>query len=306
MTYHAHGKLLLTAEYFVLDGATALALPTRFGQELSVTANPAARHVEWRSVDEEGESWFEGTFEAGTNRPLENSDGATARRLEQLLQRCRHYNFDFFSDAETGYSVETRLDFPRDWGLGTSSTLVHLLGQWAGIDPFPLQFDVFGGSGYDVACAGASGPLLYQLRGERQPNFVPLAWEPEFAPMLYFVHLGRKQNSRRGIERYRELGEPSAADLQTINELTTWFLRARTLGEFQEAMYEHEKLISRTLGMDPVQWDRFSDYPGQVKSLGAWGGDFVLVADERPAERVRQYFRERGYEVVLRYAELFG
>ena len=35
-TYYSNGKLLLTGEYVVLDGAEALAVPTRFGQNLTV------------------------------------------------------------------------------------------------------------------------------------------------------------------------------------------------------------------------------------------------------------------------------
>ena len=35
-TFNAHGKLLLTGEYFVLDGALALALPCKLGQSMSI------------------------------------------------------------------------------------------------------------------------------------------------------------------------------------------------------------------------------------------------------------------------------
>ena len=35
-TFYSNGKLLLTGEYVVLDGAKALAVPTRFGQNLIV------------------------------------------------------------------------------------------------------------------------------------------------------------------------------------------------------------------------------------------------------------------------------
>ena len=34
--FYSHGKLLITGEYLVLDGAKALAVPTVFGQDLSV------------------------------------------------------------------------------------------------------------------------------------------------------------------------------------------------------------------------------------------------------------------------------
>ena len=34
--YYSNGKLLITGEYVVLDGAKALALPTKFGQYLII------------------------------------------------------------------------------------------------------------------------------------------------------------------------------------------------------------------------------------------------------------------------------
>ena len=35
-TFYSNGKLLLTGEYLVIDGAKALAIPTQKGQSLSV------------------------------------------------------------------------------------------------------------------------------------------------------------------------------------------------------------------------------------------------------------------------------
>ena len=37
LTYYSNGKLLITGEYVVLDGATALAIPTKYGQSLCVS-----------------------------------------------------------------------------------------------------------------------------------------------------------------------------------------------------------------------------------------------------------------------------
>ena len=34
--FYSHGKLLLTGEYLVLDGALALAVPCKLGQSLTV------------------------------------------------------------------------------------------------------------------------------------------------------------------------------------------------------------------------------------------------------------------------------
>ena len=37
--FFSKGKLLLTSEYFVLDGALSLAIPTKLGQDLLVEKN---------------------------------------------------------------------------------------------------------------------------------------------------------------------------------------------------------------------------------------------------------------------------
>jgi hypothetical protein len=38
-----------------------------------------------------------------------------------------------------------------------------------------------------------------------------------------------------------------------------------------------------------------------IKSLGAWGGDFVMcISKENPTE----YFREKGFEVVVPYSDM--
>jgi hypothetical protein len=48
-TFYSNGKLLLTGEYVVLDGAEALALPTRFGQNLKVKQG-VTQELKWLSL----------------------------------------------------------------------------------------------------------------------------------------------------------------------------------------------------------------------------------------------------------------
>ena len=56
--YYSNGKLLITGEYLVLDGAKAFALPTKFGQNLIVEkGNNEA--INWKSYDADGSIWFE-------------------------------------------------------------------------------------------------------------------------------------------------------------------------------------------------------------------------------------------------------
>ena len=48
--FYSHGKLLISAEYAVLDGAKALALPTKLGQRLQVTKTNT-EYILWKSFD---------------------------------------------------------------------------------------------------------------------------------------------------------------------------------------------------------------------------------------------------------------
>ena len=76
-----------------------------------------------------------------------------------------------------------------------------------------------------------------------------------------------------------------------------------SLTKFEELITKHESIISKSLGMPTIKEDRFSDYDGCVKSLGAWGGDFALVTASKEKD-MRDYFAEKGYETVVSYADM--
>ena len=159
----AHGKLLLTGEYAVLDGARALAVPTRQGQMLRVMPQAGMNILHWESIDHLGKTWFSADFSRYDFEILQYSDKPVALRLSQVLKACRHLNPEFCTSAP-GFSAQLSSSFPLDWGLGSSSTLLAALAAWAKVDPFVLSAATFGGSGYDIACAFASGPIAYQLQ----------------------------------------------------------------------------------------------------------------------------------------------
>jgi len=60
-TFYSNGKLILTAEYLVLDGAKALAIPTKYGQYLEVE-DISEKVLLWKSLDEHDMVWFEAIF----------------------------------------------------------------------------------------------------------------------------------------------------------------------------------------------------------------------------------------------------
>ncbi|MFN0013911.1 MAG: GYDIA family GHMP kinase [Saprospiraceae bacterium] len=299
-TIRAQGKLLLTGEYAVLDGALALALPVRYGQTLEVFSGGESGVLTWTSRDETGNTWFEAAFTLPGLDALRSTDEPTAYRLREILQACRRQNPRFLADL-AATQVQTRTDFPRAWGLGTSSTLVAAVARWAGADPYRVLFDTFGGSGYDIACAFAECPLLYRL-DDGLPHVESVPFGPSFADRLFFVFLNKKQDSRVGIRRFRERAQGDTGLIGAVSELTRQCLAANTLGDFCAALLEHERLIGGALDLPRAQDLYFPDFPGVVKSLGAWGGDFVLAASDT-ADTVR-YFQELNFAVCIPYADM--
>jgi mevalonate kinase len=294
----ANGKFLISGEYAVLDGALALAVPLVRGQTLEVTSGQAGL-LDWQALEPDGTTWFECILRLSDLELKTTNNPATANGLQAILQACKDQNALLFSE-DAGYRIRTQTDFPREWGLGTSSTLIAAISQWTHSNPYRVLEESFGGSGYDIACAFARKPILYQ-RNAFVPFVEELDFQPSFADQLYFVYLGKKQNSREGIQRYRELSREKKELVRTISQLTEYLAQSRDLQDFQELMRTHEQVISKALQLPPVQATLFSDFWGQVKSMGAWGGDFVLVASDRSDEETRNYFEKMGLTVCFNW-----
>lgn len=322
-SFYSNGKLLLTGEYAVLDGALSLAVPTKFGQSLSIKEIGSSK-LHWRSYDKYGKIWFETTFDisspeqslkkqssfspsfdhilAGLNDRSQHKTSETSAISETLLKilsEAQKLNPDFLSDG-FGYAVETHLTFPRDWGLGSSSTLINNIAQWAEVDAHHLLWKAFSGSGYDIACAQNNKPILYTLK-HGKPHTTELGFNPPFQDQLYFIYLNKKQNSRDGIAAYRKKDFDNERLVRQVSEITRKTVSCKTLSEFESLMTEHETLLSQILQMSTVKESLFPDFKGAIKSLGAWGGDFILATGD---ETTPSYFKGLGYGTVLPYAQM--
>lgn len=290
--FFARGKILISGEYAVLKGAKALAIPSVFGQELSVS--PGDLNLNWESLDHEGKKWFEAVFDLRLNL-IKTSDKQRAHFIQKVLKA----SYEIAGQKPDPLNICSFLEFPSNWGLGSSSTLTHLLAQHFGIDPFALFFATQNGSAYDIACAGESAPLIYQLI-DGQPHYSQAKISPVFREVL-FVHLGHKQDSRAEISRFKKLTITNR-QIEAISGLTESFIQAETKSELQLLMDKHEALLSAILQRPSVGNELFPQYTGKVKSLGAWGGDFVMALGEESDS----YFKNLGYSQVFTYADLFG
>lgn len=315
--YNSHGKFLLTGEYLVLKGALALALPLKLGQSMEVEALESNNEqLCWEAFRPDGK-WFSVTLNRDNLVNFSTNDPDKALRLSEILQAVKQLNPKAFEGNDLRFT--TRLDFDPNWGLGSSSTLIASLARWANVNPYELLKLTFGGSGYDIACASAEGPIYYQLAGldgfvprndaKQEPKLTPLVdpvvFTPPFADHLFFVYQGQKQSSSKEIKAFLAKVHPDdlQKDIEAVSEISRAVPKCQNIGEFSMLMQCHERIIARCICQEPVQ-KRFPDFEGTLKSLGAWGGDFILAATEWDESQVRAYFKTKGLEVIFGYKDI--
>jgi len=289
---YTHGKLLITAEYAVLDGALALALPTRLGQHFSFSTQEEAS-IHWVANDLNQKVWFEGQFDA--EHLIATTQNEIADRLTQIFQAIRHLKPQAM---RSGLSIESTLEFDRNWGLGTSSTLISALASYFELDPYALLEKTFGGSGYDIACANAEGPIGYhKSTAGVSVETVALNWS--FKEELYLVYLNQKMDSREAITHYKQRPIDSAF-INDISALTRAVIQTQTLQDFEKLMQQHEELVGAQLKLDPIGQTLFKGLSGTFSSLGGWGGDFALFTRKENIPSLK----EKGYATILKLSEL--
>jgi len=296
--FKARGKLLLTGEYLVLHGARALALPLNKGQRMKV-AYPAQSKgfLQWTALLPEG-TWFTAEYDDQL-QVRSSSEAAAAVRLQDLLQEAVAQGGPEVLERLKGARVTTQLEFDPRWGWGSSSTLLSLLGQWLHIDPHPLLRSTFGGSGYDLACAQNQQALFFQSRGEHPPEITLVDFAPPFIDQLYLLWLEKKQTSATEVKAFLQKGGDYREAIEEVNALGLAMLQAQNVGDFGRLLQQHERLLAKILGRPTVQERLFSDFGGQIKSLGAWGGDFVLVSASQSQDDLRTYFATKGFHTLL-------
>jgi len=298
--YYSHGKLLLTGEYVILDGALGLGLPTQKGQSMHVETIDEPKLI-WESQDLNGDIWFEREFNITQDSILKSdqSENPVSSMLHKIIEAAKELNSEFL-EGNNGYVVKTSLEFPGNWGLGSSSTLINNVANWAKVDAYELLEKSFGGSGYDIACAQYEGPISYQLKKDGR-SVQPVEFRPTFTEHLYFIHLNKKQDSREGIAKYKRASNNVEEAISKITAITKLLINCKSLVNFEGLISKHEHIISKLIQTPTIKEQYFMDYKGSIKSLGAWGGDFVLAtAKYDPSE----YFKNKGYKTIIPFNEM--
>lgn len=298
-TFRANGKLLITAEYLVLKGAEAFAIPLNKGQTLSCKTSEFDGLV-WKAFTPSG-LWFDAIFDNELNI-IETSDNEKALFLQKLLRLTIDYNSKT-KEKLKNCEVTTKLEFEPNWGWGSSSTLFYLLEQWLGVDAFYLMENTIGGSGYDIACAKNNNPIIYQLQNSK-PTVKKVNFNPHFIDNLGIVFLNKKQKSSTEVKAFLSKNFTDNAIINQISELTHKIISTNNLDDFMEYMRTHEKIISTILNIPTLEDSIFADFDGTTKSLGAWGGDFALFTSKNYFQQSQEYFKDRGFDTVFRLSEV--
>ena len=299
MLFKSNGKILLSSEYLVMDGAKSIALPAKLTQDLSVSKCDE-NSIEWQSFDKNGNLWYEERFIVINNNLV--SQGEENIISEKIISLFNHISKTNKLKSILGNKFITKLNFEKEWGLGSSSTFINNLAKWANVDPYKLLFSTFKGSGYDIACCDVNYPIIYN-KIENSINVKKVDFNPPFLEHLFLIYLGKKQNTQTSIENYLKISFDKKYVIEKINFITNEFIHCADLNYFEELVEEHESIISKVISIDPIQKSTFNDYcDGKIKSLGSWGGDFILVTSRE--ENNLDYFKKKGFKNIFPLSEI--
>jgi mevalonate kinase len=296
LRYHAHGKFLISAEYLVMEGVMGLAIPLKKGQSLEVKQG-TQQQLLWISREQDGKPWFQALIHPGTGMVVEHDNAEVASVLEKILRAIPD---DIRRSCFTGKIAEFKAETNRDYGIGTSSTLISLLAQWLKLNPYPIQDLSFGGSGYDIACATASGPIVYQKNKTSEPAVKQVVLPESLLNKMHFVYSGQKMNSRTAILHYqRKRSNPLLKE--KIQSITLELVNNPTEEVWAKLLPKHEALLAEWLGLLPLNM-RFPNIPFPIKSMGAWGGDFFLCIGSY--HEVKNVLNKEGFSIIWRASEV--
>jgi len=299
--FYASGKILLTSEFMVLHGAKALAVPLKIGQSLELIRKKELGVLHW-TAEYDSNTWFDTQIALDEFEIRSTTDKDKSAHLIYMLKKLLEIQPGFIDKLHSS-DVITKLDFEPQFGFGSSSTLTSLLAQWAGVDAMLFHFRISRGSGYDVACENAKSALLYELIDD-MPVVQSVDFRPSFIDNLWLVYLGQKQETGKSVAAFLRSYITRQEDIDFFSGLTCDFLRVKNLKDFGTLIIDHEERLAQLLELPAIKEERFKDLDGYVKSLGAWGGDFALLASEWKEERLASYLYKKGIHHWFAFKDL--
>jgi mevalonate kinase len=299
--YYSNGKLLISGEYAVIDGATALAIPLKFGQSLEIEQILNTNILRWEAYVK-NKLWFFVEYNIENLSIIKTNISLVAEKLIKILKTIIETDPIFKQKLKS--KIVTHINFNHNWGLGTSSTLISNLAFFAKTNPYNLLNKISNGSGYDIAAARETKPFLYTITDKNTHSIEIVDFANKINNNLYFIYLGKKQNTETSLNNYKTLNKITNTIIDEITEISKYLASSNNIETFNKAIFNHEEIISNLIGKKPIQKEFFSDFEGQIKSLGAWGGDFILASTENNSAYVNNYFKNKRLTTILKYNDI--
>ncbi len=299
--YYSNGKLLISGEYAVTDGALALALPVKFGQSLEIDSNCNSDILRWEAYVK-NKLWFFVDYNIENLSIIKTNITSAAEKLIYILKAIIETNPEFKQKLKS--KIVTHTNFNKDWGLGTSSTLLSNIAFWAKTNPYKLLDKTSNGSGYDIAAARETKPFLYRVEKNKNHSIETVNFAKKLKENLFFVYLGNKQNSESSLNNYKKRNKVTSKIIDEISEISKYLAFSDDIDIFNKALFNHEKIISDLIDIKPIQQEYFNDFEGQTKSLGAWGGDFILASSKNGQDYIDRYFKNKNLDTIFNYNDL--
>ena len=276
----------------------ALAIPAKLDQELNVISTNSD-FVNWKSFNKDNQIWYEEKFFLDKGTLIYHGK---KNKMSDLIVRLFDYIHKFNKPEKSiGNEFIWKINFNINWGLGSSSTLINNLSKWAKVNPYKLLFSVFNGSGYDIACCDKSNPIIFQKKDDYL-SVSDTTFNPNFLNNLFLIFLNKKQDTQKSVQNFLESDQSLSEGIIQINEIVHEIENVKDITTFESLIERHEKIIANILQMPTIQNEKFPDYNnGVIKSLGSWGGDFVLATGD---EKSVDYFEEKGFNTIRKISDL--
>ncbi len=107
------------------------------------------------------------------------------------------------------------------------------------------------------------------------------------------------QNSKVEVERFKKI-KVDKETIKSINLITEIISQTKNYDEFNFLIKKHEQIISNLIKKTCVKNLKFKDFKGEIKSLGAWGGDFILASGINSPS----YFESKGYKTIFKFDDM--
>jgi mevalonate kinase len=296
--FKANTKFLLTGEYALLQGADALVLPLAYTQRLNVKET-VGNALEWESWERD-KLWYANTFTI-------NIDESYTTKLDKYLANLIHQINQINPDTKylfRGKKMRVEADFNLQWGLGSSSTLISLLSQYTKVDAYILNSLISKGSGYDVVAATQDKSFVF-TKTEKYYQTESADLNYSFKDKLYFVYTGRKQDTNESIRRFNvKQKRVIKSEIQDISKITKELIEVKSLSQFQYLISEHETIIAKITDQESLLKNFLPNFSGAAKSLGAWGGDFILITWKDSEQELQNYLKKQKIETYFPWKDI--